>query len=56
MVATFHFGLGYVRSNGERTPRPIVGAILPGSHQAFSLRHGVGGETREAKSTGRSPP
>ena len=44
MEAAYHFGLGCRHSNGDGTPRPIVGAILPGSCQALTHRHGVGGE------------
>ena len=46
MEAVYHFGLGCGRSNGDRTPQPIVGAILTSSCQAVTHRHGVGGEQR----------
>ena len=43
-AAAFHFGLGYVRSNGSQVSRPTGGTMVPGSGQATSHRRGVGGE------------
>ena len=46
MEAAFHFGLGDVRSNGLRIPRPTEGPTVPGSRQSTSHRREVGGEMR----------
>ncbi len=43
MEAAFYFGLDCGRSNGNRSARPIIRAMLPGSGQAASHRRGVGG-------------
>ncbi len=46
MEAAYHFVLGCGRSSGDRTPRPIVAAVLPGSCQTLAHRRGVGGGKR----------